>query len=163
MLGVDHHRLLKIRGSLRKASVQPRPPRRNRLSQDLKFTMQTVVTYSIAIAIGLMTSIWQWRLFVRDPLLAKTFNGHLDDIKRYLTVALVIGGLTAACAAIVQNRLDVFHETFLVFAGTWMCVLAILARREIPADRTEPPIDGEPGVVAHNLSQGLSGVSRHVS
>ncbi|MEI8382601.1 MAG: hypothetical protein WCJ09_20885 [Planctomycetota bacterium] len=110
--------------------------------------MQAVVTYSIAVAIGLMTSIWQWRLFMRDPLLAKTFRGHLDDIKRYLTVALVIGGVTSACAAVVQNRLDVFHETFLVFAGTWMCVLVILARREIRAERSEQKIDGDPGAAA---------------
>lgn len=110
--------------------------------------MQAVVTYSIAVAIGLMTSIWQWHLFMRDPLLAKTFRGHLDDIKRYLTGALVIGGVTATCAAVVQNRLNVFLWTFLVFAGTWMCVLVILARREIPADRSEPPIDGDPGASA---------------
>jgi hypothetical protein len=110
--------------------------------------MQAVVTYSIAVAIGLMTSIWQWRLFMRNPQFARTFSGHLDDIKRYLTVVLVIGGVTSACAAIVQNRLEVFHETFLVFVGTWMYVLVMLARREIRADRSEPPIEGDPGAAA---------------
>ena len=84
----------------------------------------------VSSSAGIITGLIQFSIFKRSPTQVKSFLSHLDDLRRFVMMAIAVLAIVTLLLAMPANRIDLLKWVFGGFVLSWIGIVLLCARAE---------------------------------